>query len=118
MKQGEVRLDPGTKNGEGRMFPITRELRRVLEAQQQVAAALRARGTIVRYVFCFTEGRRRGSASPRVATTTPGAKPGSRRGVRDASHMTSGARGPQFCARRGAGTRGHADERAQDTGGL
>jgi len=61
LKAGEVRLEVGTtKNGEGRSFPITRELRRVLEAQQQVAASLRARGTIVRYVFCFTDGAKAG----------------------------------------------------------
>ena len=34
---GEVRLDPGrTKNGEGRTFPITRELREVLEQQRTI----------------------------------------------------------------------------------
>lgn len=34
---GEVRLDPGkTKNGEGRTFPMTRELREVLEQQRVI----------------------------------------------------------------------------------
>ena len=34
---GEVRLDPGkTKNGEGRTFPMTRELREVLEQQRAI----------------------------------------------------------------------------------
>ncbi|MGE3521213.1 MAG: tyrosine-type recombinase/integrase [Vicinamibacterales bacterium] len=34
---GEVRLDPGkTKNGEGRTFPMTRELREVLEQQRTI----------------------------------------------------------------------------------
>jgi integrase len=34
---GEVRLDPGrTKNGEGRTFPMTRELRQLLEAQRAI----------------------------------------------------------------------------------
>src|SRR4051812_25496557 len=57
----EVRLDVGTtKNGEGRVFPITKELRWVLETQQQVAAALRVRGTIVPYVFCYAEGAKAG----------------------------------------------------------
>ena len=41
MKAGEVRLDAGTtKNGEGRVFPFTTALRRVLDEQQQVAEAL------------------------------------------------------------------------------
>ncbi len=50
------RLDPGTtKNGEGRVFPLTRELRHVLERQQAIAETLkRERGLIPRYVFCFT----------------------------------------------------------------
>ena len=40
MKAGEVRLDAGTtKNGEGRVFPFTTELRRVLEAQEQATAS-------------------------------------------------------------------------------
>jgi integrase len=62
MKAGEVRLDPGTtKNGEGRVFPFTTELRQVLERQQLIAEALkRDRGLIVRYVFCFTIGRKAG----------------------------------------------------------
>jgi hypothetical protein len=46
MEVGEVRLDPGaTKNDEGRVFPFTMELRRVLEEQQQIAEELRAKGT-------------------------------------------------------------------------
>jgi integrase len=61
MKIGEVRLDPGTtKNGEGRVFPFTRELRRVLEAQQQIADELKRSGTITRHVFCFTIGKKAG----------------------------------------------------------
>ena len=62
MKVGEVRLDAGTtKNDEGRVFPITKHLRRIFEAQQQVADRLqRTHGTIVRHVFCFTEGERAG----------------------------------------------------------
>ncbi len=50
MKAGEVRLDAGTtKNGEGRVFPFTAELRRVLEDQLKVAETLkRERETIAR----------------------------------------------------------------------
>ena len=59
---GEVRLDPGfTKNGDGRVFPITRELRHVLDGQQRIAAQLqRERGLIPRYVFCFITGKKAG----------------------------------------------------------
>src|SRR5262249_41204203 len=40
-KAGEVRLDPGsTKNGEGRVFPMTADLRRLLEARQRETKAL------------------------------------------------------------------------------
>ena len=61
LKAGEVRLDAGTtKNGEARTFPLTRELRRVLEDQQQIAEDLTARGIIARYVFCYTLGERAG----------------------------------------------------------
>ncbi len=38
---GEVRLDPGkTKNGEGRTFPMTRDLREVLEEQKAITENL------------------------------------------------------------------------------
>ena len=59
---GEVRLDPGTtKNDDGRVFPLTRELRRVLDEQRAVAERLmREQGTIARYVFCYTQGRKTG----------------------------------------------------------
>jgi integrase len=62
LKAGEVRLDAGTtKNGEGRVFPVTRELRQVLERQQAIAETLKPeRGLIARYVFCFTIGKRAG----------------------------------------------------------
>ena len=62
MKAGEVRLDVGaTKNGEGRVFPITIELRRILDDQQMIAAALKKeRGLITRHVFCFTKGVKAG----------------------------------------------------------
>lgn len=61
MTAGEVRLDPGTtKNGDGRVFPFTTELRRVLDQQQAVATQLKQQGLIPRYVFCFTEGKKAG----------------------------------------------------------
>ena len=50
-----------TKNGEGRVFPITLELRRILDAQQEIAATLKKeRGLIARHVFCFTKGAKAG----------------------------------------------------------
>ena len=61
MASGEVRLDAGTtKNGDGRVFPFTAELRRILEEQQQVADALKQRGVIARYVFCYSAGQKAG----------------------------------------------------------
>ncbi len=58
---GEVRLDPGTtKNGDGRVFPFTHALRRVVIAQRRLADELRARGIESRHVFCFTRGPRAG----------------------------------------------------------
>lgn len=50
---GWLRLDPGeTKNGEGRMFPLTPELRAVLESQRErVREIERATGTIIPWVF-------------------------------------------------------------------
>lgn len=45
---GEVRLDPGkTKNGEGRTFPMTRELREVLEEQRAITENLQRQLKIV-----------------------------------------------------------------------
>ena len=58
---GEVRLDPGTtKNGEGRVFPFTRELRRVLDEQRTMADHLQSRGIVTRSVFCHTRGAKAG----------------------------------------------------------
>lgn len=56
---GEVRLDPGkTKNGEGRTFPMTRDLREVLEQQRARTDALQRRlGLVCPYVF-HREGHR------------------------------------------------------------
>lgn len=59
---GEVRLDPGsTKNGEGRVFPFTVDLRTVLEDQKAIADRLKRQGVITRYVFTKQNGTRVGS---------------------------------------------------------
>jgi integrase len=60
VQAGKVRLDAGsTKNGEGRVFAFSIELRRILEAQWNVAETLkREDGIIARYVFCYTIGGR------------------------------------------------------------
>jgi integrase len=56
---GVVRLEPGaTKNGEGREFPITEELRSVLEHQAAKAdALLQCKGVFVEHVFFWADGR-------------------------------------------------------------
>jgi integrase len=50
---GEVRLDPGTtKNGDGRTFPMTLELRTLLEEQRQVTERFqRTAGQVCPHVF-------------------------------------------------------------------
>jgi integrase len=49
---GEIRLDAGsTKNGEGRVFPMTKALRNSLTVQKAEANKLKQSGTIVPYVF-------------------------------------------------------------------
>lgn len=57
---GEVRLDVGTtKNREGRTFPMTADLRRLLKAQEAEHDRLKKAGHIVPYVFfrLVAEGR-------------------------------------------------------------
>ena len=45
---GEVRLDPGkTKNGEGRTFPMTRDLRELLEQQRAITENLQRQLKVV-----------------------------------------------------------------------
>ena len=45
---GEVRLDPGkTKNGEGRTFPMTRDLRELLDGQRAITENLQRRLKVV-----------------------------------------------------------------------
>jgi integrase len=61
MTAGEVRLDAGTtKNGDGRVFPFTSELRRVLEDQQHIADTRTQQGIIARHVFCYATGEKTG----------------------------------------------------------
>jgi integrase len=55
---GEIRLDAGTtKNGEGRVFPMTAALRELLQKQKDEADRLKAEGKIVPYVFHRNGGR-------------------------------------------------------------
>ena len=57
---GEIRLDPGTtKNRDGRAFPMTTELRRLLEARYAEHLRLKQAGVIVPWVFfrMVAEGR-------------------------------------------------------------
>jgi integrase len=56
---GWLRLDPGeTKNGEGRQFPLTDELRVILERQYESASAIERRtGVPVTHVLHFPGGR-------------------------------------------------------------
>jgi integrase len=70
----EVRLEAGTtKNGEGRVFPMTRDLRALLKAQNAQREALATKGVIVPWVFFrmvlravgATSGRGRCAASPK-----------------------------------------------------
>jgi len=59
-KDGEVRLDAGTtKNGEGRVFPMTEDLRRLLNAQHAEHDRLKKAGLIEPWVFfrMVAEGR-------------------------------------------------------------
>lgn len=62
MQAGEVRLDAGTtKNGEGRVFPFTTALRRVLDDQRHLAEQRqREDGTIGRFVFSYAGGQKAG----------------------------------------------------------
>ena len=62
---GEVRLDPGaTKNGEGRVFPFTTALRRVLEAQQAIAETLRRERGLLPRTCSATRRDTRPAATP------------------------------------------------------
>jgi integrase len=60
-KSGELRLDPETtKNRDGRVFPLTDDLRRLLEAQRAEADRLRERGLITPWVFFRMVAKGRG----------------------------------------------------------
>jgi integrase len=64
---GTVVLDPHTtKNGEPRVFPMTTDLRSLLEAQDKQRAALKKAGHIVPWVFVRMVAKgRRGAKSPK-----------------------------------------------------
>jgi integrase len=68
---GEVRLDAGTtKNGSGRVFPMTDDLRRLLDSQREAQAELRKAGHVVPWVFWRMVAKgRRGPKSPRRITS-------------------------------------------------
>lgn len=72
---GEVRLDAHTtKNGEGRTFPMTADLRRLLEAQQAEHKRLKKAGNIFPEVFWrMVAERRGGEKKPKPITTFHGA---------------------------------------------
>ena len=55
---GWIRLDPGeSKNGEGREFPFTPQLRTVLEAQRDRVRAFGMRtGQLIPWLFCHNDG--------------------------------------------------------------
>jgi integrase len=58
---GEVRLDPGTtKNGEGRVFPMTTDLRAVLEGQRAERDRVKMAGQITPLVFFRMLAEKRG----------------------------------------------------------
>jgi integrase len=58
LEAGWLRLDPGeSKNGEGRMFPLTPELRVLLETQRDWVRSLeRLTGRIIPWVFVYPDG--------------------------------------------------------------
>jgi integrase len=64
---GEVRLDAGsTKNGDGRTFPFTSDLRQVIEAQHTAHLELKKQGHIIPNVFWRMVAKGRGGdKSPR-----------------------------------------------------
>jgi integrase len=61
LSAGQVRLDAGrTKNREGRVFPITDDLRTVLETQHAAHLRLQQRGLICPWVFFRMVAKERG----------------------------------------------------------
>jgi integrase len=71
LKAGEIRLDPETtKNRDGRVFPMTDELKALLEARLLEHQRLRLAGQIVPWVFFrMTATRRGGPKEPRQIRT-------------------------------------------------
>ncbi len=69
--EGQVRLDAGsTKNGEGRVFPFTAELRDVLEGQHAEHLQLKKAGQITPLVFWRMVAKGRGGEkSPKAITS-------------------------------------------------
>lgn len=64
LRAGEIRLDPGTtKNREGRVFPITDDLRRLLEQQVEQRRAAQKAGHVVPWVFFRMVGTRGGKTA-------------------------------------------------------
>lgn len=68
---GEIRLDAGTtKNGEGRVFPMTDDLRALLKVQQAEHEARKKAGQIVPWVFVRMVAKGRGGKKePRRITS-------------------------------------------------
>ena len=98
---GEVRLDPGkTKNGEARTFPMTRELRELLDRQRTTTENLQCQLKVVCPRVFHRSGRP--IKSFRVAFRTACAAAGCPGRVRGASCTTSAERrsaissGPAF----------------------
>src|SRR5277367_3981034 len=60
LAKGWLRLDPGeSKNGEGREFPFTPEMRSILEAQREVVKTIeREQSCVIPWVFVHADGRR------------------------------------------------------------
>lgn len=58
--KGWLRLDPGeSKNGEGREFPFTPEMRSVLEAKREMVKTIeREQSCVIPWVFVHADGRR------------------------------------------------------------
>lgn len=62
-KAGEIRLDPETtKNRSGRVFPMTEELRELLQAQDVARSNLKQAGQVVPWVFFRMVAKGRGGA--------------------------------------------------------